>query len=137
MNFLAKLRNSVQTMLYGRNGFDILSRDLNIAALVLTLLDALLQTQVIYWIGILVFIFGIFRVFSRNITKRSAENSRYIAFRTPIVQWFKGQKQQQSNRKYYRFYECSSCHQKLRVPKGKGKIEVTCPKCGLRFFKKT
>ncbi len=137
MEFLTKLRNRLQNFLYGRNGFDILSRDLNLFAFFLMLLDSLLRTHVIYWIGILLFIIATYRIYSRNIVKRSAENMAYLAFRAPIIQKFKNQWQQLSNRKYYRYYKCSSCSQKLRVPKGKGKIEVTCPKCGLRFIKKT
>ncbi|MFZ2537882.1 MAG: hypothetical protein WAX04_03145 [Oscillospiraceae bacterium] len=137
MDFLTKIRNHVQVFMYGRNGFDILSRDLNLFGFFLMLLDSLFRTHVIYWIGMLLFLIAIYRICSRNIAKRSAENRTYVAFRTPIIQWFKNQWQQFSNRKYYCYYKCSSCSQKLRVPKGKGKIEVTCPKCGKRFIKKT
>lgn len=137
MDFLSRIRNRMQSFLSGRNGFDILSRDLNFFALFLMLLDSILKTRVIYFIGLLLFIFAIYRVCSRNIAKRYAENRKYIALRTPIIQKVKNGWQQFSNRKYYRYYKCSSCKQKLRVPKGKGKIKISCPKCGLQFIKKT
>lgn len=137
MNFLTKLRNHIQNFMYGRNGFDVLSRDLNIFALFLMLLDSILKTHIIYFIGLLLFVVAIYRICSRNTSKRYAENRTYIAFRTPFIQKVKNQWQHLSSKKYYRYYKCSSCKQKLRVPKGKGKIKVTCPKCGLQFIKTT
>ena len=137
MNFFAKIQSHIQRFFYGKNGFDILSRDLNLFALFLMLLDSFLSTGVIYWLGLLLFVFAIFRACSRNITKRTAENRTYIALRTPFIQWFKSKWKQLGDRKHHCYYKCSSCHQQLRVPKGKGKIEIVCPKCGLRFVKKT
>lgn len=137
MNFLNKLKSQVQRFFIGRNGVDILSRDLNFFALALMLLDSILGTFVIYWIGLLIFVIAIFRMCSKNIRKRSTENNTYIAFRTPIISRFKNRKKRSVDKKNYRYYKCSSCRQQLRVPKGKGKIEIACPKCGSKFTKIT
>lgn len=137
MGFFSQLRYRLQQWMYGRNGVDILSRDLNILAFVLMFLDILLRTYIIYWVGLAVFGLAFFRVLSRNIPKRTAENMKYLAFRNRIKGWFTTKRQQFANRKYYRYYTCKTCRQKLRVPKGRGKIEISCPKCGNHFVKVT
>ena len=137
MSLLMKLQNTIQRFLSGRNGVDILSRDLNLFALFLMILDSFFNTHVIYWVGLLTFAIAIFRICSFNLAKRSAENMVYYNFRSNFITWFKSKKQHISSKKDYRYYKCSACSQKLRVPKGRGKIEITCPKCGVQFIKKT
>jgi len=137
VGFLTQMRYRLQQWMYGRNGTDFLSRDLNILALSLMILGSLFRSHIVYWLGLLFFAVAFYRICSRNIAKRSAENSAYLSLRSQFINWFKKIKQKFVSRKYYRFYKCSSCKQKLRVPKGKGKIEITCPKCGLHFIKKT
>lgn len=137
MNFLTQIRNKIQNFLVGRNGVDILSRDLSLFGLILMILDLFTITHIIYWIGVLFLIISIFRICSRNITKRSAENSFYFTKRSKFINWFKNKKKHMSSKKHYRYYNCTSCNQKVRVPKGKGKIQITCPKCGFKFIKKT
>lgn len=137
MSFLTQMRYRLQQWMYGRNGIDVLSRDLNILALAFMLLDYLLKTHIINWLGLLILAVNIYRICSRNIAKRATENQAYLTFKGHFENWFIKKKKLFSDRKYYRFYKCSSCKQKLRVPKGKGKIEITCPKCGLHFVKKT
>ena len=137
LNFLSKLRYRMQGWMIGRNGSDHLSRDMNILALILMLASSLTRISALYWIGFVLFVLGLARVFSRNKYRRSAENSAYLKWRYNTKTWFYMRKQHLASMKYYRFYKCRSCKQKLRVPKGKGKIAITCPKCGTSFIKKT
>ncbi len=137
MNFLSKLRYRMQGWMVGRNGSDTLSRDMNILALVLMLSGSLFHVSALYWVGFGLFVLTMFRIFSRNRVRRSAENTAYYGWRGRAKTWFYMQKQHLASKRYYRFYKCSSCKQKLRVPKGKGKIAITCPKCGVSFIKKT
>ncbi|SDN27931.1 hypothetical protein [Acetanaerobacterium elongatum] len=137
MGFFSQLRYRLQQWMYGRNGVDLLSRDLNILAFILMFLDILLRTHIIYWVGFAVLVLAFFRVLSRNIPKRTAENIKYLSFRNRIKGWFTTKRQQFANRKYYRYFICKTCRQKLRVPRGKGKIEISCPKCGNHFIKVT
>ncbi|MDR2615993.1 MAG: hypothetical protein LBC28_05370 [Oscillospiraceae bacterium] len=80
---------------------------------------------------------ALWRMLSRNIHRRRAENDRFIRvwwpLRTKIKRFLTGFK----DRKSHRFFKCPSCKNILRVPKGKGKLQITCPKCGERFIKKT
>ena len=84
-----------------------------------------------------VVIYCYFRIFSRNVQKRYAENQAYLMKTYKIRNWFQNQKNIWQQRKVYHIYTCPSCKQKIRIPKGKGKIEVRCPKCGTTFIKKS
>lgn len=137
MGFLSQLRYRVQNWMYGRNGVDILSRDLDILALVLMISGSIFRIPVIYWLGFICFGVALFRIISRNRVSRSAENMGYLVLRNRVRDWYWVTKQHLADRKYYKFYRCASCKRKLRLPKGKGKIEITCPQCGLKFIKKT
>ena len=68
---------------------------------------------------------AIFRTFSRNTYKRYRENRKYLM----ILERIKD--------KEHRYFDCPRCRQPVRVPKGKGKIAITCPKCREKFIKKT
>ncbi|MFR5507562.1 MAG: MJ0042-type zinc finger domain-containing protein, partial [[Ruminococcus] torques] len=61
----------------------------------------------------------------------------YLMKTYKIRNWFQNQKNIWQQRKVYHIYTCPSCKQKIRIPKGKGKIEVRCPKCGTTFIKKS
>ncbi|MBO2527292.1 MAG: hypothetical protein CW335_03815, partial [Clostridiales bacterium] len=69
--------------------------------------------------------FSLFRTFSRNIYTRQKENRRFRQLWTRL-----------RDRKN-RYYRCPKCRQTVRVPKGRGKISIRCPKCGEKFIKKT
>lgn len=137
VSFFTKIQNSIRRFLQGKNGVDILSRDLSVFALILMVLDAVLQTNLLYFLGVLVFIVAIYRICSRNITKRATENRAYIAIREKFLGWFRGKKQYSASKKQYRYYKCSDCGQRVRIPRGRGKVEITCPKCGKHFIKKS
>lgn len=76
-------------------------------------------------------------LFSRNIDKRCQENSRFLLVWNPIKRWFQQQKRRWKERKTHRYYHCPKCKNTLRVPKGIGKICITCPVCRTEFIKKT
>ena len=79
----------------------------------------------------------IFRMFSRNIYKRQQENAVYMQLRQGAFRWFRSLRDRWKQRKEYKFFRCPSCHALLRVPRGKGKLLLTCRKCGNRFERKT
>lgn len=79
----------------------------------------------------------IFRTFSKNITKRSMENYKFAMFMSPVYSWFKRLQRSIRDSKTHKYYKCPSCKATLRLPKGKGKILITCPKCRNEFTKKT
>ena len=78
-----------------------------------------------------------FRILSRDVSKRYEENQKYVNFRyNAVVKWDK-KKKRIAQRRNYRFYKCRMCRQEVRVPKGHGKIQITCPKCRETFIKRS
>lgn len=133
-NFLSKLAAKIRVFFYGRNGFDDLAKHSLIASLVLCVLGGFLP-QGIFRIVISIASWGLmvysyFRILSKNIYKRVSENRKY----TGEINIYKAIWQQ---RKTHRFYRCPKCKTWLRVPKGRGKITITCVKCSTKFDKKT
>jgi len=130
------VKAKLQQFMSGRHGLDDLGRGLNILAMVMLVLGSLLLPQ-LSSLAMMLVIVGIFRIMSRNVYKRTQENEAYMRLRYKITRWVSSHIQQIKNRKTYRYYRCPSCRQSLRVPKGKGKIAVTCPKCKTVFDKRS
>lgn len=126
----------LRRLMYGRYGSDALNQFLMVIALVL-LIPWFFTHWAIFSILILALIILIYcRMFSRNIYKRSAENQKFLAWFTPIQRKLAGRKMQMQD-KTHRYYKCPSCGRTLRVPRGRGRIEITCPHCKRKFTKKT
>ena len=79
----------------------------------------------------------IFRIFSRNISRRYQENQFFLKYWNRVRDWFSGVKRRVQDQKTHRYYKCPNCSNTLRVPRGRGKIQITCPVCGKQFVKKT
>ena len=125
----------------GRYGPDHLNVAMIIVSLVLSLIHAVFKPSpvatVILYISYVILALAVFRMLSRNITRRRAENDRFIRYWWPIRTRISRAIANVRYGKTHRFLKCPSCGNTLRVPKGKGKLQITCPKCGERFFKKT
>ena len=135
------MKEKLIRFMQGRYGIDQLSKFLLITGLAVVLLSAFFGetavSMLLYIFGWGVVIYCYFRIFSRNVQKRYAENQAYLMKTYKIRNWFQNQKNIWQQRKVYHSYTCPSCKQKIRIPKGKGKIEVRCPKCGTTFIKKS
>ena len=134
------MRNWLQRVMAGRYGVDEYSRFLNIVALVSLGLSILFNNglSVFFWLlAIISLVWTYFRMFSRNTYKRRAENNAYLTIRYNMTRKLSGLKQRMQQKRYYRFYKCPKCGITTRVPKGKGKIRITCPKCGEIFQRKS
>lgn len=133
-------REKLIKFMYGRYGFDQYSRFLSAVALVLLVLQFFVKgtfASILWYAAIALLVYSYFRVFSKNLNKRRAENAKYLGWSTPIVNEMKNKRERFSQRKDYMFFKCPSCKAMLRVPRGKGKIRVTCRKCGTAFERKT
>lgn len=130
------MRERLSRFFYGRNGSDELSRFLSIVSLVLLLLGMFILPA-LSSLGIALYIYGLFRMLSRNLYKRSQENDAYLELRGRAAGWFSGKKTRFAQRKTHRFFKCPSCKQTVRVPRGKGNISITCPSCRAQFTKKS
>ena len=121
----------------GRYGADKLGQFLSgvsVALLVISIFD---DTRISFAAALLILIYSYFRIFSRNIPKRYAENQKYLAATMKLRQSFAKKKSEMQQRRIYHIYKCPGCGQKMRIPKGKGKIDVRCPKCNTIFVKKS
>ncbi len=124
------------------------------------------QTQILWIIAVVLLIWVYFRTFSRNTSQRAIENDRWLAITSRFrrggrrnydnggygaggrgyansgsassrQESAERKRAQRQDKRYYKYYNCPNCNQKVRVPKGKGKIEITCPKCRTSFIRKT
>lgn len=118
----------------GRYGADRYSRFLLFLAAALALLNLFVfKNTVTTLLVIAIVIYGYYRVFSKNITARSRENAAYLR----KVGSLSRLKRQIFGKDGYKYFSCRKCNTELRVPKGKGKIKVRCPKCGDTSIKRT
>lgn len=136
------MREKLQRFMMGRYGADELGKALNVVALV-CLVIAMFVSKIpvlyilLYNAGLLLLIYNCYRMFSKNVSKRYAENQKYRNFRYRMVTKWDATKKRFAQRKTYRFFRCPDCKQRVRVPRGRGKICITCPKCKREFIKKS
>jgi len=130
-------KDKMARFMYGRYGMDQLSRNLSLICLVLLIVTMFVRNNIIYMIALVGIVYTYFRVFSRNISRRSEENEKYLKFHYKVVGKLNKIKFRITDSKTHRIFRCPSCSQKIRVPRGKGKISIKCPKCRIEFIKKT
>ena len=130
------MRNAIQRFMYGRYGSDQLGFFLIGVYFFLALIAALTDMLVFQLVGDVVFVWSIFRIFSRNIAKRREENSKFMRKVQPFIKWLRLQQTIRRD-KEHRYFKCPNCSQYLRVPLGKGKITVTCRSCHASFQEKS
>ena len=90
------------------------------------------KRQVLYWLSLAVLFLLLFRTLSRNAARRRAENAKFLQVAGPVIRWWRFQRTAHRD-KEHRYFKCPNCGQQLRVPRGKGKITVTCRSCGASF----
>lgn len=126
----------------GRYGVDSLSKFTMGFALVSVILSVFTGRSrnlaaLLDFLGLAAIVYTYFRIFSRNIPKRYAENQKFLGMTAGIRSRFTREKNMMSQRKTHHIYSCPGCGQKIRIPKGKGKIEIVCPKCQTKFVKRS
>lgn len=138
---LERIKTKILQFMSGRYGNDQLNRFLSVAGLVFAMLAIVFGrtgASTLLWLIAVALIAAVYvRMLSRNIYKRSDENTRYLRRKNSTVRAFNLRKERWKQRKSYRFFTCPSCHTTLRVPRGKGKINIVCRKCGNSFLGKT
>jgi predicted RNA-binding Zn-ribbon protein involved in translation (DUF1610 family) len=122
--------------MYGRYGADKLNNFLIVVGLVVSVIGSFTRLRFLILIPYILYIYVIFRILSKNIAARQKENVAFLKVWNPVVKWIKFQKRKFDDRKTYTYFKCPNCHQQLRAPKGRGKIQVTCQKCRKEFIKK-
>ena len=143
MGFFRKIGNAFARFMYGRNGVDQLNRALlwvYIALWILSIVLGVLKLNVLPAIcNILMYVLMaliFFRMFSKNLYKRREENSKFLSKTWKLRSQLGGAKARHAD-KDHKYFTCKKCKAICRVPAGKGKIIITCPKCGAQIQAKT
>ncbi len=131
------MKEKLARFFYGRYGMDTFGWALIIASMVLTFLSSLFESGLLMLLSYAPIVYAIFRVLSRNITARAAENRKFLGVWKPLKKWFKLQYNRIRDIRTHRYFACPSCKNNLRVPKGRGEITITCPVCKTRFDRKS
>ena len=127
----------------GRYGADELGRFLSISGCVVMLVGILLRrvsagvSNLLVSLALALVVWCYSRVLSKNMAKRREENGRYLQKEAAVLDWFALKRTCFDQRKEYAFFRCPGCSRTVRVPKGKGRVRITCRHCGYTFEKKT
>ncbi len=130
------MRERIMRFMQGRYGNDRLGQVMLMVALVCVVLS-LFRIPFISTVGLAVLVLTYYRMFSRQIAKRSAENQKYMQLEWKVKAKLQRKRQALAQRKTHRIYKCPNCRQKIRVPRNRGRIAISCRKCGTEFIRKT
>lgn len=130
MNWLRKL-------MMGRYGSDQLSIVLIVFSFILSFIVQLINLPLLAPISYIPLGICLFRVLSKDIAKRRMENYKFSILISPIYKWLKKKQKRIKDSKTHRFFKCPNCKVNLRLPKGKGKITITCTKCNTKISRRT
>lgn len=121
-----RMGDAIRRFMAGRNGVDNLAWFLCVLSVILSLISSFTELPVFGLLGNIPMFLALFRVFSRDTARRYEENQKFMQFFGRI-----------KGRKTHRYFRCPDCKTRVRVPKGKGRIKITCPSCRETFIKKT
>jgi uncharacterized paraquat-inducible protein A len=130
------MRNRLQQFFYGRNGLDqlgIVAIVLALIVLIITRITGIVPLSLLY-LGLV--LYALFRATSQQVHNRQRENARFLTILKAIAAPFKLRVRMFRERKTHRYLRCPKCGRWLRVPKGKGKIAISCSRCHERFIRK-
>ena len=142
MNVFRKIGNAIARFMYGRNGMDQLNLVLMWVVLILDVVTMLVQrnhaavSMVLYWLSMAGWVYVLFRIFSKNLSKRRGENQKFVNWVWRMKSSRAGARERHAD-KDHKYFTCKNCKTICRVPVGKGKIIITCPKCGAQIHAKT
>lgn len=130
MNIKEKFRQ----FMVGRYGQDQLGRFITFLALVILLVNLFFKRASLPSIALVLIIYSYYRIFSRDINARYRENQKFLDAVEPLRRTIFTSKTRYNNRKTYKYIKCPTCKLKMKIPRGKGKIRVTCKSCGNKFI---
>ena len=124
----------------GRYGSDQFGRFLAIVSVALLIAGMIVRNtigNVLTAFALACLVYSYYRMFSKRTGDRQRENVKYLNMKYKVTGWFGQIKSRWKQGKTFRFYKCPQCGVTVRVPRGKGKIRITCPKCSHSFIKNT
>lgn len=129
------MREKFMRFMYSRYGIDQFSKFLLWLTLGMIIISTFFRFRWLDLLAVLLIGYMYFRVFSKNIRKRYEENNKFLQIKGNIFWVFKNFKRDMTIRKTHHIYKCPNCSQKIKIPKGKGKVAIRCPKCYTEFIK--
>ena len=121
----------------GRNGSDELATCALLVALILVVVNFFIQSIIISVVSTLLMLYSCWRITSKNLEARENETAVFCEFLGPMRSWLRNPAQAAAEKKAYKHLKCPECGQRVRVPRGKGKIRVRCPQCQHKFETRT
>ena len=137
MSFLNKLKEGFMRFMTGRNGADQLGMASLLAALILNMLDSFLGTGILSLLGMVLYVWTFFRLFSRNLVKRQEENRRFMEWYEKAKKWVLRYWTRLKNCREYKYFSCPQCKASIRMKRGLGEKEIICPGCKHSFRQKS
>ena len=129
--------NWLRNFMMGRYGVDKLNLFLLVFSIVLTFISSITNSTIMAYISYIPLILCLYRMLSKNTNARIKENYKFQKYYNPIEAWIKKNFNLVKGSKTHKYFNCPNCKQTVRVPKGKGKVTITCPKCSTKFTKNT
>ena len=137
MPFLMKIRAALMRLMAGRNGSDSLGLFTLFTGLIIDLIDSFLRTGVLSVLGLALYVLTLYRMFSRNLSKRSEENRRYLVWQGKVKKFILRYYTRFKNCRQYKYFSCPQCKASIRMKRGMGEKEITCPGCKHVFKQKS
>ncbi len=131
------IRNFLSRFMVGRYGPDQLSMALVVVSIIASLIVKIVGLPYGTAIAYILLILALVRMLSRNIVARRRENDRFLRYWAPFKSKVKKFFAKLRGLKTHKYFNCPGCKNTLRVPRGRGKLQITCPRCGERFIKKS
>ena len=125
--------NWFRKFMTGRYGVDQLSNLILILSIILMIIGGTGKIQLLNYIGMALLLYNYYRVFSKDLNRRYQENMVYLRYTNNVRSKVNGLKNRLKQSRTHKFFKCPSCSKQLKVPKGKGKINITCPHCKEKF----
>ena len=129
--------NWLKKFMIGRYGVDHLSNGMIVVGIIMMIINIFLKSGILNALITAIIVISYFRIFSKNINKRYQENMKFLQWWNPIRSKFNKTKNRAKQSKTYKFFTCPNCGQDIRIPKGKGRIKIKCPKCNEKFEART
>ena len=136
-DLLRRWQMSFARFMVGRYGSDELNRFLSVLILVLIVVNLFVRTNLLFFLELALLIWIYFRMFSKNTGQRFKENQWYLNLRFQVTEGWKKWPVRIKEMRQYKIFKCPNCGQKLRIPRGHGKISIHCRKCGHDFTGKS
>ena len=131
------MKQKLASFMSGRYGADELSKGILVIylllAVVMLFIPNVIARTILYLISFALCIYMFYRMFSKNIPKRTAENQKYLHVKRKIKEWFLLRRNKWKYRKTHVYRKCPYCKIQIRLPKVKGEHKCACPKCGDSF----